>query len=39
MSLTVLAEYERVPDCEEALGAPSCWPGRTGVPIRDYFAN
>ena len=32
-SLTILAEYERVPDCVEALGALNRWPGRSGVPI------
>ena len=36
-SLTILAEYERAPDCVEALGALNRWPGRTGVPIEDYF--
>jgi hypothetical protein len=36
-SLTVLAEYERAPSCVEALGALNRWPGRTGVPIEDYF--
>jgi hypothetical protein len=30
---TILAEYERVPDCVEALGALNRWPGRSGVPI------
>ena len=39
MSLTVLAEYERAPDCIEALGALNRWPGRTGVPTGDYFRN
>ena len=36
-SLTVLAEYERTPSCVEALGALNRWPGRTGVPIEEYF--
>jgi hypothetical protein len=36
-SLTVLAEYEREPSCVEAVGALNRWPGRTGVPIEDYF--
>ncbi len=36
-SVTILAEYERVPSCVEALGALNRWPGRTGVPIEDYF--
>jgi hypothetical protein len=33
----VLAEYERVPSCVEALGALNRWPGRTGVQIEEYF--
>jgi hypothetical protein len=33
----IQAEYERVPGCVEALGALNRWPGRTGVPIEDYF--
>lgn len=37
MSLTVLAEYERVPDCMEALGALNRWPGRTAMPISKYL--
>jgi hypothetical protein len=36
-SLTILAEYERVPDCVEALGALNRWPGRSGVPIDEYL--
>jgi len=36
-SLIILAEYERVPDCVEALGALNRWPGRSGVPINDYL--
>jgi hypothetical protein len=36
-SLTILAEYERAPDCVEALGTLNRWPGRSGVPIEDYF--
>jgi hypothetical protein len=36
-SLTILAEYERAPDCVEALGALNRWPGRSGVPIEDYL--
>ncbi len=35
--LTILAEYERAPDCIEALGALNRWPGRSGVPITDYL--
>ncbi|MDI9847740.1 hypothetical protein QM467_06695 [Rhodoblastus sp. 17X3] len=35
--LTILAEYERAPDCVEALGALNRWPGRSGVPIEDYL--
>ena len=35
--LTVLAEYERTPSCVEALGALNRWPGRSGIPIEDYF--
>ena len=36
-SLKVLAEYEQAPNCVEALGALNRWPGRTGVPIEEYF--
>jgi hypothetical protein len=36
-SLKVLAEYERDPASIEALGALNRWPGRTGVPIEEYF--
>ena len=36
-SLRILAEYEQAPDCVEALGALNRWPGRTGVPIEEYF--
>lgn len=36
-SLTVLSEYERVPSSLEALGALNRWPGRSGVPIDEYF--
>ena len=36
-SIRVLAEYERAPSCVEALGALNRWPGRTSVPIEDYF--
>ena len=36
-SLTALTEYERASNCLEALGALNRWPGRTGVPIEEYF--
>jgi hypothetical protein len=36
-SLTMLSEYEREPECVEALGALNRWPGRTGVPLPDYL--
>ena len=36
-SLIILAEYERVPDCVEALGALNRWPGRSSVPIDEYL--
>ena len=36
-SLIVLAEYERTPDCIEAVGALNRWPGRSGVPIAEYL--
>ena len=36
-SLKVLSEYEGTPSCVEALGALNRWPGRTGVPIEEYF--
>ena len=35
--LTILAEYDRVPSCMEALGALNRWPERTGVSIEEYF--
>jgi hypothetical protein len=38
-SLTILAEYENAPTCIEALGALNRWPGRSGVPIEDYFCQ
>jgi hypothetical protein len=33
----ILAEYDRVPSCVEALGALNRWPGRTGVPLQDFL--
>jgi len=36
-TVKVLGEYERAPSCIEALGALNRWPGRTGVPIEEYF--
>jgi hypothetical protein len=36
-SVSILREYERTPSCVEALGALNRWPGRTGVPIEEYF--
>jgi hypothetical protein len=36
-SLTILAEYERNPAGLEALGALNRWPGRSGIPLEDYF--
>lgn len=39
MALNILAEYERVPDCVEALGALNRWPGRSGIPIADYLSQ
>jgi hypothetical protein len=36
-SLIMLAEYERTPDCIEAVGALNRWPGRSGVPIPEYL--
>jgi hypothetical protein len=38
-ALAVLAEYERAPDCLEALGALNRWPGRSGVPIEEYLGQ
>ena len=38
-SLIVLSEYERAPSCVEALGALNRWPGRSGIPIHDYFRH
>jgi hypothetical protein len=37
MSASILAEYERAPDCVEALGALNRWPGRSGIPIAEYL--
>lgn len=37
MSLTILTEYDRAPDCIEALGALNRWPGRTGIPMAEYL--
>ena len=36
-SFSILADYERTPDCIEGLGALNRWPGRTGVPIDNYL--
>lgn len=36
-SLVILAEYERVPNCVEAVGALNRWPGRSGIPIAEYL--
>jgi hypothetical protein len=36
-SLTILDEYERRPSCVEAVGVLNRWPGRSGVPVDDYF--
>jgi hypothetical protein len=33
----ILAEYERTPECVEAVGALNRWPGRSGVPIAEYL--
>ena len=37
ISLTILAEYDRAPDCIEALGALNRWPGRSGLAIGEYL--
>lgn len=37
MCLTILAEYDQVPDCVEALGALNRWQGRSGIPIGEYL--
>jgi len=37
MSLTILAEYDQVPDCVEALGALNRWPRRSGIPLGEYL--
>jgi hypothetical protein len=37
LSVTILTEYERAPDCIEALGALNRWPGRTGIPVAEYL--
>ncbi|MDX8495156.1 hypothetical protein RFN29_26715 [Mesorhizobium sp. VK22B] len=37
ISVILLAEYDRTPECIEALGALNRWPGRSGVPIAEYL--
>ncbi|MDX8470359.1 hypothetical protein RFM26_32360 [Mesorhizobium sp. VK23B] len=37
ISVTLLAEYDRMPESVEALGALNRWPGRSGVPIAEYL--
>jgi len=37
MAGVILAEFDAAPDCVEALGALNRWPGRTTVPIAEYF--
>lgn len=37
ISVAILAEYDRAPNCIEALGALNRWPGRTGIPIAEYL--
>lgn len=37
MASVLLAEFEAMPDCVEAVGALNRWPGRTAVPIADYL--
>ena len=36
-SLSILAEYNRAPNCMEALGALNRWPGRSGIPFENYL--
>jgi hypothetical protein len=36
-SLIILAQCEGTPGCVEAVGTLNRWPGRTGVPIAEYF--
>ncbi|WP_292316158.1 hypothetical protein [Mesorhizobium sp.] len=36
MSLTILEEYERVPESIEAVAALNRWPGRSGIPVAEY---
>jgi hypothetical protein len=36
-ALVILAEYQRTPNCIEAVGALNRWPGRSGVPIPEYL--
>ncbi|WP_246679650.1 hypothetical protein [Mesorhizobium sp. B2-3-5] len=37
MSVILLAEYDRMPECIEGLGALNRWPGRSRVPIDEYL--
>jgi hypothetical protein len=37
MCLPILAEYDRAPECVEALGALNRWPGRSGIPVGEYL--
>ncbi|SEE50478.1 hypothetical protein SAMN05444164_8378 [Bradyrhizobium erythrophlei] len=36
-SLSILTEYERAPGAMEALGALNRWPGRSSIPLENYF--
>ena len=36
-SLPILVAYEREPSALEALGALNRWPGRSALPLEDYF--
>jgi hypothetical protein len=38
-SLSILTEYEGVPECVEALGALNRWPGRAAIPLNEYLDN
>jgi hypothetical protein len=38
-ALAILGNYDRDPSCVEALGALNRWPGRSGLPVEDYFSQ
>jgi hypothetical protein len=35
--LYILAQFDKAPECVEAIGALNRWPGRTSLPLPDYL--